>query len=197
MAHRLITVVAALVFSSATRAQTPGEAPTLYEMKAGVFEMSVMKGVGKNVVYFDDFGRKKATYKTISILPGQEKHSLKIELPDGTSYDIDLDTKTGTRMRVPPVPPEAAKMLAGAMGAKKVKDLPTKDFLGKPCKGIEAEALGMITRSWTWKGIVLHSEITNAKGGGQPIVTDVTKVSEEPVPPEKFDVPAGVQIQGL
>ena len=55
--------------------------------------------------------------------------------------------------------------------------------------------MGMVTRAWTWKGIMLHSEITGATGG-QPMVIDVTKVSEEPVAPEKFEIPADVRIHG-
>jgi uncharacterized membrane protein YkoI len=33
---------------------------------------------------------------------GQTSHTLEIHLPDGSVYDIDLDNKTGTLMRLPP-----------------------------------------------------------------------------------------------
>ena len=85
--------------------------------------------------------------------------------------------------------------MADAAGVKAVKELPAKDFIGKPCKGTEGEAMVMIVRAWTWKGILLHPETLSAKGGGKPIAVNVTKISEEAVPAEKFEVPAGVKFK--
>ena len=100
-------IATALLFAGPTFAQAPNPAPNLYEVKAGIFEVSTMGGISKSVVYFDDFGRKKATYGTTSIAT-IVKHSLDIHLPDGTAYDINLDEKIGTRMkiRIPSIPPE-------------------------------------------------------------------------------------------
>jgi hypothetical protein len=154
------------------------------------------------VLYFDDFGRRQAHYTTTTMNLGEVKvsHALKIDLPDGTSYDIDLDEKTGTRMRFPP---EAAMAMAAAMTPAlmkdaKVKDLTGKEILGKPCKGTQAEAMGMVSRTWTWKGLALRSEVSSAKGGGdKPIIIQATKVTEGPVAAEKFRPPANVKVQDL
>jgi hypothetical protein len=131
---------------------------------------------------------------------GPASHKLDMELPDGTTYEIDLDDKTGTMMRIPP---DAAKAMAAAMAPAmmkdvKVKDLPGKEFLGRKCKGTEGEAMGMLTRAWTYKGIILYSEVSSAsaKGSGKPMIFRATKLTEGPVPAEKFKVPAGVKIQG-
>jgi hypothetical protein len=167
-----------------------------YEIKSGMVETtSSAFGNVTTVEYFDDYGVKNAKYTTTTMM-GQTTHKLEIHLPDGSSYDIDLDQKTGTLMRLTP---EQAQMLAGAMAPALTKDaritsLPGKDFLGKKCDGKQVEAMGAKTRVWTWKGIALYTEL----GMGQsPIVTRATKVSEEAVPAAKFAVPAGIKIQRL
>lgn len=168
----------------------------LYEVRSGTYETRTM-GV-TDVVYFDEYGRKQARYSTVSFGGMPATHKLAIELPDGTSYDIDLDARTGTRMRIPP---ETAQAMAAAMAPHltkdaKVKDLPARTYLGRSCKGIQAEAMGMVSRTWTWKGIPVHSEVGSA-AAGKPIVVEVTKLAEGPVPAEKFQVPAGVAIQDV
>ena len=186
-----LAVILALALPAA--AQTKGP----YEVKSGIIEQGV-PGMPE-VVYFDDYGLKEATYTTID-MGGPASHKLKLELPDGTTYDIDLDDKTGTMMRIPP---EVAKAMAAAMApammkGAKVKDLPGKEFLGRKCKGTEAEAMGMLTRTWSYKGIILYSEVSSARaqGPGKPMIIRATKLTEGPVTAEKFKVPAGVKILG-
>jgi hypothetical protein len=169
---------------------------------SGILETTTeLLGTQTEVLYFEDFGRRRATYTTTSIALGVEKsvsHTLRIDLPDGMSYDVDLDQKTGTKMKLPP---EAAAALATAMTAGmskdvKVKDLPEKEFLGKRCKGLEVEAMGIPTRTWTWKGLTLYSEAS--RGGGKPIVIKATKLTVDvAIPADKFKVPAGVEIQDV
>jgi len=191
---RIAAAAILLTLALPAGAQTKGP----YEVKSGIIEQGV-PGMTPDVVYFDDYGLKKATYSTME-MGGPTSHKLNLELPDGTTYDIDLDAKTGTMMRIPP---EAAKAMAAAMAPAmmkdaKVKDLPSKEFLGRKCKGAEGEAMGMLTRGWTYKGIILYSEVSSAsaKGSGKPMIFRATKLTEGPVPAEKFKVPAGVEIQG-
>jgi hypothetical protein len=187
-----LSIAALLVLLAAP---APARAKGPFEVKSGSYEMTAMQGQ-KQVVYFDDFGAKKATYTTMAIIPGQETHTLEIELPDGTRYSIDLDQKTGTRMKLPP---EMAAMMATTMGPAmlkdaKARDLPPKEFLGRKCEGKEGEAMGMLVRAYSWKGIPVHSEV--GARGAKPMVTEVTKLAEGPVPAEKFQVPPGVKITG-
>ncbi len=46
------------------------------------------------------------------------------------------------------------------------------------------------------EGILLYSEASSARSPGKPMVIRATKLTEGPVPPEKFRVPADVKIQG-
>jgi hypothetical protein len=186
-----VAILLALALPAGAQTKQP------YEVKSGILERAVP--MTTQVVYFDDYGLKKATYSTME-MGGPASHKLDLELPDGTTYEIDLDDKTGTMMRIPP---EAGQAMAAAMAPAmlkdvKVKDLPAKEFLGRKCKGTEGEALGMLTRAWTYKGIMLYSEVSSAaaKGSGKPMIFRTTKLTEGPVPAEKFKVPAGVKIQG-
>ncbi len=185
--------IAAALFLGGSPSAQPARAP--YEVRSGVYESTVMGGT--TVVYFDDFGRRQAKYSTTRF-GGEASHSLELALADGTAYSIDLDARRGTKTRIAP---EAAQAVAAALAPEltqgaRVKALEPRTYLGKPCKGTEAEAMGMRTRAWAWKGILLHSEVSGA-AGGDPIVVEVTRLALEPVPPERFRVPAGVEIQDL
>jgi hypothetical protein len=196
----LSTLAALLAFALSARAETNKP----FEVKSGVVEsVMTLPGMGKTeeVLYFDDYGRKQAKYSTTTVDVGQllVNHKLEIQLPDGTSYNIDLDEKTGSTVKIPPA---AAAALGTAMAPSllkdaKVKDLPAKEFLGHQCKGTEVEAMGMLTRTWTWKGIALYSEADAGKGGDKPVVIRATKLTEGPVPADKFKPPAGVRLEKM
>lgn len=176
--------------SSAVAAQGP------YEIKSGMLEsVSDAFGPSTTTEYFDDFGVKSAKYTTTTVM-GQTSHKLEIHLPDGSSYDIDLDQKSGTLMRIPP---ETAMALGAAMAPEMMKDakvtaLPAKQLLGKACEGKQYDAMGTVMRVWAWKGLPLYTEL-----GPQPgaIVIHATRVSEEAVSADRFAVPAGIRIQKL
>jgi hypothetical protein len=166
-----------------------------YDVRSGVYESTVMGGT--TVVYFDDFGRRQAKYSTTRF-GGEASHSLELVLADGTTYSIDLDARRGTKTRLAP---EAAQAIGAVLAPEPTRGggaraLEARTYLGRPCKGIEAEAMGMRTRAWTWKGILLHSEVSGA-AGGEPVVVEVTRLALEPVPPERFRVPAGIEIQDV
>lgn len=184
--------VALFVVGGAPRAQS-ARAP--YDVRSGVYESTVMGGT--TVVSFDDFGRRQAKYSTTRF-GGEASHSLELVLADGTTYSIDLDARRGTRTRLAP---EAAQAIGGALAPEltrsgAAKALEVRTYLGKPCKGTEAEAMGMRTRAWAWKGILLHSEVSGA-AGGEPVVVEVTRLALEPVPPERFRVPEGIEIEDM
>jgi len=199
---RSLSLAAALAFAAPGLAQTKGP----YEVKSGVYEQ--VDPLSKTTVYFDDYGLKQAEYGTTQFGPDDPaKHALKIRLPDGTMYDIDLDEKTGTSMKIDP---KAAEALAAVMGPAMMKDtkttdLPSRQILGKSCAGkeITVASMRMTTRTWTWKGILLRSEMvsagTNPVTGkaAAPMVIEVSTLNVGPVPAEKLQVPAGVKIQNL
>jgi hypothetical protein len=201
-ASRIVAVAAvAAAASLAVAARAAPKGP--FEVKSGVLE-STTTGLGQQAtetLYFDDFGRKQATFTTTKIDLGGVKstsHTVRIQLPDGTSYDIDLDQKTGRKMKIPP---EAAAAMAAAMTAEvskdvKVERLPDKQLLGRTCKGVKAEGMGIPAKTWTWKGLPLLTEA--ALGGGSSLVTTATRLETDvAVPAEKFAVPAGVRIEDM
>jgi hypothetical protein len=184
----------AALFAIGDRSVVAAQGP--YGIKSGMIE-SVSDAFGTSITqeYFDDFGMKSARYTTTTVM-GQTNHKLEIHLPDGASYDIDLDQKSGTLMRLPP---EAALALGAAMAPEMMKDakvtpLPAKQLLGKACEGKQYDAMGTVMRVWSWKGLPLYTEL-----GPQPgaIVIRATRVSDEAVSADRFSVPAGVRIQTL
>jgi hypothetical protein len=189
-----ITLLISLVASCPATALAAGPGP--YEIKSGMIE-TVSEAFGSSTTqeYFDDFGVKNAKYTTTTVM-GQTTRKLEIHLPDGASYDIDLDQKSGTLMRLPP---EAAAALGAAMAPQmmkdaKVKPLPAKQLLGKACEGKQYDAMGTVMRVWSWKGLPLYTEMGQQPGA---MVIRATRVSEEAVPADRFAVPAGVRIQNL
>jgi hypothetical protein len=191
----------AAILAVAALELTQGKRP--YEVKSGTYQYSAM--LSKTIAYFDDYGLKEARYTTTgggTLGAGMEMpitHSLEITFADGTQYDIDLDQKTGTSVKIPP---EAARTLGAVMSPAltknaKIKDLPPIQILGKTCIGKETSmpSMKMVTRAWTWKGIPLRNEMSSAQGQGKPLVVEVSSLNVGPVPAEKFQVPARVKVE--
>ena len=191
----------AAVLAVAAPGLAQGKGP--YEVKSGVYEYSAI--LSRTTAYFDDYGLKEAKYTTTgggTLGAGMEMpvtHSLEITFADGTQYDIDLDQKTATSVKIPP---EAARALGATMSPAltknaKIRDLPPIQILGKTCTGKETSvpSMKMVTRVWTWKGIPLRAEMSSAQGQGKPLVVEVSSLNVVPVPAAKFQVPARVKIQ--
>jgi hypothetical protein len=93
------------------------------------------------------------------------------------------------------LPENMDKMTQELMDRYKMKDLGTKEFLGKQCKGIEMMAMGMKTEVWIWNNIMLYSKVTMSENA-KPMELKASKLEVDvAIPADKFQVPADVKIQ--
>jgi hypothetical protein len=196
---RAAALIAALAFALPCRAQ---QGP--FGVKSGIVE-STLTGLGQGqqtmVLYFDNFGSTQATYTTNTIDLGTEKmvlHTIEIRLSDGTVYAVNLDSMTGTSMKNSPLVTNLLNnpMPSDVQGQMSSTALPDRVFLGKTCSGIQANASGVVTKAWTWKGLTLYSEA--AVPGGTTIVLQATNVTVNvQISADKFKVPPGVTMVAL
>lgn len=183
-------------------AAPPAEAPRKYPEKSGIIE-SKANTVGETttLVYFDDYGAKEGTYTTTE-MSGIVVRSVEISA-DGWHVKYDPDAREGQRWKTATAGRAAASALAsipglsevdpGQPGASQPTPLEPRTIAGKEAAGMEMEAMGMKVRTWTWENVALRTEVH--MGGSEPMVTEVISIQfGVPVPAEKFEVPAGVEI---
>lgn len=179
-----------------------------YAEKSGIIESkSNAFGEITTVVYFDDYGAREATYTTSEIeVMGQKTVTREVEInADGWTIKYDPDARTGERWNMAAfnggsVPPPNLPSVPGApqmgpeqMGSMQPTELEPRTIAGREAVGMEMEIMGMKTRTWTWSNIAMRTEVY--MGGEEPMVTEVTSLRlGEPVPAEKFAVPADVRV---
>jgi len=179
-----------------------GDGYKRYEEKSGIieFEISGTMNSGKESLFFDNYGRREAKHtQTTVTVPGlnMKQTSNQISIMDGDwMYNIDLDKKTGHKMKAPLLEEltegqgtddlgKVGKEMLKQMGGKKVGE---EKIMGKNCEIWEVEGMG--TKVWIWNGLSLKTE-TNMMGMiVNQIVTKIeTNIS---IPNEKFEVPQGI-----
>lgn len=170
-----------------------------YKIKSAMVEYALSGSqTGTETLYFDDWGKREARYTQTQIsMMGFTQKTNRLGLLEGDwMTNIDLDKKTGTKMKNPMMDAASArynKDLAAAgedmlkkMGGKKIG---TETIAGKLCDVWEVADLG--SKTWVWKGVPLK---TQARMMGMEITTVATKVQEGGVPQDKFKVPAGITL---
>jgi hypothetical protein len=172
-----------------------------YNIEKGIVEYELSGSrTGKEILYFDNWGMREATFTNAEIsISGFSIKENKITILDGEwTYNIDLDKKTGSKIKTPLLEElikaagdkdlgEFGEEMLKKMGGKKIgKD----EVLGKTCDIWEIQNLN--TRSWVWNWITLKTE---AKLMGVSVIITATKISPNvSVPEEKFKIPAGITI---
>lgn len=177
-----------------------------YEIKAGSYTYSIpLPGMGpvESTTYFDDYGAKECTESIAEIkMFGQtiRQHSRTI-IKDGYSYNLDLVSKTGTKMKMDESMTPDMKMGFAAMAASmkdsiKIKELGTEEYLGRPCRKIEVSMKDGKSAGtfWLWKNISLKMNTKDAVSG-MGFTMAATKVEElSSVPSDKFAIPSDMKI---
>jgi hypothetical protein len=171
-----------------------------YPFRSAIIVMENSLIDGEQVMYVDDHGRLTATYTTVEMtMFGQTTRMRSVELyRDGWQYAIDLDERTGTKTRrATPMSvsrtPDVAKLTAEMKERYKLRELGTRQFLGRTCEGYEMEAMGMKVATWSWNNIPMYSETD--MGGAEPLVLRVTSLETDvAVPAEKFEIPSDIVI---
>lgn len=169
-----------------------------YHIKSGIIEYDVSgASTGTETVYFDDYGIKEAKYSNqeINMMGIQQKTNQIIISNSEYIFTLNVDTKTGTKMKNP-LPgflpddknlEELGKEIMTNMGGKIVG---SETLLGKTCDIWEVEQLS--AKIWVWNTIPLKTEV-NMMGMN---ITSVAKKFEPNanIPGEKFKVPDGYKI---
>ncbi len=176
-----------------------------YGVKSGIvtFENVIMEGMNQTF-YFDDYGKKEARYTLMEMeMFGQKIRTGSVEInADGYLINYDIEKKEGTKTKsfgsiggAKDIPADFNSMSKEVLERYNMKDLGTKEILGKTCKGVEMTAMGMVTEVWVWNGIMLYSKVQMSKDA-KPMEIKASKIETDvAVPAEKFQVPADVKIK--
>ncbi len=173
-----------------------------YAVKSAVIEYA-LSGVqtGTETVYIDEWGKREARYTQSDMnMMGQTMKSNRLTLIDGEwIYAIDLDKKSGTKIKNPmfemaaathPEDGDLTQMgieMMTKMGGEKIS---TEEIAGKPCDVWEIKA--MSTKSWLWNSIPLKTE---SSMGEMSMASTATRVEEgASIPEEKLQIPSDVQM---
>ena len=172
-----------------------------YQIESGMVEYAVSGAQqGTESLYFDKWGMREAKYTRTEIsIAGVTQKTNQLTLMDGEwIYNIDLDKKTGTKIKNPIFDIIAARSDSkdfGELGLQMLKDMGaektgSEEVAGKPCDIWEAKSLG--SKSWVWNSIALKTEVNLA---GIRATTVATKVDDgASIPEDKFTLPSDATI---
>ena len=174
------------------------------KVKSGIIENKISgMNKGSETIYFDDWGMLEAKYtQTVISMMGFKQKSNTLTLLDGEwTYNIDLDKKTGTKMKTPLMErlaknaknkdlTDVGKEMMQQMGGKKTG---MEKVLGKLCEVWEIKSMG--SKVWVWNGVALKSE-TNLGGMKMSKVAQTAKFNVA-IPADKVKMPAGVTINEM
>lgn len=174
-----------------------------YKIRSGVVEykLSGMQ-TGTETLYFERWGIREAKYTQTEIKAGNlTVKQNRLTLLDGEwTYNVDLDTKTGTKIPTPFMKEltaaakregkdatEIGEEMLTRMGGRKVG---TATVLGKTCDVWEIKNLN--AKSWIWQGVTLKTEVNMM---GQMMTSEAVRVQDGvSISEEKLMLPKGVKI---
>lgn len=178
-----------------------------YQIKSGLLELKVennmMKADSKQILYFDDFGKKERTetYTELKMM-GQSIKSIGIVLNDGEfSYSFDPEKKTGTKMKFFGTHTGAQYDFDNFTEEMKkdwnLKKEGTINILGRNCDKYSMDNKDMKMKGTVclWKGLALESDID--MGGIKMKITAVSLNDNADIPSDKFAVPADIKFEEL
>lgn len=168
-----------------------------YQVASAIVEYTLSgTQTGTETLYFVDYGMREAKYTSTEIKVGTFSQKTKrVTLMEGaTTYTIDLDQRTGTKIENPLYKKfegqdatEVGERMLRDMGGQKIG---AESFLGKMCEVWEIRKLG--SKVWVWSGIPLKTEITF--GGMQSSIVATKIEPNVQIPPEKLTLPADIKI---
>ena len=194
-------LVALVIFpahiTSHARLAQAGTGIKRYQIASAIVEYT-LSGTpnGTEILYFTDYGMREAKYSHTEIKVGNfsQKTNRVTILEGATTYTIDLDHNTGTKIENP-FYKKFEGQDATVVGERMLRDMGgqkigTESFLGKMCEVWEIQKLG--SKTWVWSGIPLKNETRFA--GIQSFIVATKIEPNAQVPPEKLALPAGVKI---
>jgi hypothetical protein len=155
---------------------------------------------GKQILYFDDWGSKEAKIEISEMrMAGLIFKENKLTILDGEwTYNIDMDKKSGSKIKTPLLKELTAKSKTNDLtevGEKMLKQMGGKiigqeTVLGKKCDLWEVKSLG--TKMWVWNYIPLKIETVML---GNTITINAVKIDlDSNINADKFSVPKDVVI---
>ena len=174
--------------------------------KSGIikYEISGLAIEGTEVVYYDDWGRREATYTKTTMDWGGvlvTKNALTILEDNGRWINnVDLDSRTGIRMKNPRYKEDIGKsrIVLEKLAEKKNMDAggerrEIEKIAGKPCIVWEVRTTGV--KTYTWHGIILKKTCGSGYLRTTRVATEITE--RIPIPEEKFTIPPDIQMKTL
>ncbi len=177
-----------------------------YQVKSGIItyeiENNMMKGKMTQILYFDDYGAKESRESVTELkMMGQSFKTHKINFnKDGYFYDLDLEKKTGGKMKgmLPKGMDMDINKLSEEMKKEyNIKKVGTETVLGKECdvNTMEYAKMNMKGTVSLWQGLTLKSDMDMGKIN---VKTVAVKLEENvSVPASKFEVPSDFTIEDL
>ena len=172
-----------------------------YQIESGIVEYAISGSqTGTETLYFDKWGMREAKYTNTEISAmGITQKTNQMTLMDGDwIYNVDLDKRTGTKMKNPlfeMIADKSGTKDFGEMGLQMLKEMGgektgSEEIAGKLCDVWESKDLG--SKSWIWNSLTLKTEVNMA---GIAITILATKVDEgASIPEDKFTLPSDVTI---
>jgi hypothetical protein len=168
-----------------------------YSMEKGMvkYTMEVMGMKTSSILWFDAFGQKECM-ETSAEMMGMKSTSRQFK-KDGFAYNINMDAKTGTKIKINTDQFDPTDMkfddLTDEIKTKyNLKEEGSESFMGKDCKIWSIDYQGSKGKFWVWNNIALKTEMSS---GGLKIEMKAIEFSENPtLPAGIFDVPQGVTI---
>jgi outer membrane lipoprotein-sorting protein len=182
-------------------------ADAAYDVKSGIvtFENVIRQGMTQ-IFYFDDYGRKEARYSIMDMeIMGQKISTGNVEIRvDSFLLQYDLQSKEGTKTishisigGSKDIPKDFSNLTPEFIEDFQLKELETKNILGKECKGYGTTAIGIRTEVWVWNGIALYSRVFMSKDA-KPMEIKASKLEiNVPIPADKFQVPPEINITSI
>ncbi len=173
--------------------------------KSGIIKYNISGTItGTEVVYYEDWGRREAIYTETTIdLRGVivDRNTLTILQDDGLWINnIDLNTRTGIRMKNPRYKEYIGKSRAELENTKKkrLKDAGARRseiemVIGKPCFVWTVQYNG--NEIYLWNGIILKKVTGSGYSETTTVATEITENVN--IPEEKFTIPPDIQMKTL
>ncbi len=197
----LFSVLVIICANSSSATNTPKRYP---KSKSGIikYKVSGLSIEGTEVVYYDNWGSREATYtKTTMEFGGTSvPRNTLILLEENGKWinNVDLNARTGIRMKNPRYKEYIGKSRIELEKLAENKNMDAggerreiEMIAGKPCIVWEVRTTGV--KTYTWNGIILKK----TSGSGYLRTTRVaTEITERiPIPEEKFTIPPDIEMK--
>ena len=172
--------------------------------KSGIIKYEIYGATitGSEVVFYEDWGRREATYtKTTMELGGVTvtRNTLTLLEENGQWINnVDLNTRTGIRMKNPRYKGNIGKSRVEIENIEENKNIDAggrrveiERIMGKPCIVWEKQYTGI--KTCTWNGIILKKISDLGFSRTTTVATEI--VEHVPIPEEKFTIPPDIEMK--